>query len=83
MAQASTKQSRGGRKLTVLVMGPKESQELRNLLGGNLKGNGAARTHFKAIQKALSTVGYAYQNKPNLKGYVFVSNKVAGAACQA
>lgn len=83
MAQAISKTSRGGRKLTVLTMGPKESQELRNLLGGNLKGNGASRVHFKAIQKALGTVGYAYQNKPNLKGYVFVSNKVAGSACRA
>lgn len=81
MAKAISKLSTPGRrKLTILTLGPKESQYLRNLVGGQIKGKAAARVHNTSIREALKSVGLNYVNDPNMRGYVFLrSTAVPGA----
>jgi hypothetical protein len=81
MAKAVSKLSTPGRrKLTVLTMGPKEAQYLRNLVGGQIKGKAAARVHNTSIREALKSVGIKYVNDPNMRGYVFLKSPGARAA---
>jgi hypothetical protein len=81
MAKAISKLSTPGRrKLTVLTMGPKEAQYLRNLVGGQIKGKAAARTHNTSIREALKSVGLNYVNDPNMRGYVFLRSPAGARA---
>jgi hypothetical protein len=73
MAKAVSKLSTPGRrKLTVLTLGPKEAQYLRNLVGGQIKGKAAIRVHNTSIRKALQSAGVNYVNDPSMRGYVFL-----------
>lgn len=81
MAKAISKLSTPGRrKLTVLTLGPKESQYLRNLVGGQIKGKASARVHNTSIREALKSVGLKYVNDPNMRGYVFLRSTPAAGA---
>lgn len=81
MAKAISKLSTPGRrKLTVLTLGPKESQYLRNLVGGQIKGKASARVHNTSIREALKSVGLKYINDPSMRGYVFLKTPAAARA---
>ena len=83
MAKAVSKLSKGRRKLVVLTLGPKESQYLRNLVGGQIKGKKAARVHNTSIREALKSVGVNYVNDPNMRGYVFLKTPAHGPRAAA